>query len=94
MSKNERPWLGGAKGAVGDAAEHHHSTARPGPDQAPIVPRLLWGWPEILAATGIPRRTLERQIAAGRFVQPVRRTRRRPFWNAEEVRRWAEGGGR
>ena len=92
--KDERPWLEGAKGAVGNDAEQHHSTAQPGPGQAPIVPRLLWGWPEVIAATGIPRRTLEREIAAGRFVRPVRRVGRRPFWTPAEVRRWAEGGGR
>jgi hypothetical protein len=40
---------------------------------------LLWGWPVVLAKTTIPRRTLEREIAAGRFPKPIRRVGRRPF---------------
>jgi predicted DNA-binding transcriptional regulator AlpA len=60
----------------------------------PAVHRLLWGWPEILAATGIPRRTLEREIAAGRFPKPVRRVGRRPFFKPSDIIRWSEGGGR
>ncbi len=60
----------------------------------PAVERLLWGWPEVLAATGIPRRTLEREIAAGRFPAPVRRVGRRPFFRPVDIVRWSEGGGR
>jgi predicted DNA-binding transcriptional regulator AlpA len=58
----------------------------------PAVERLLWGWPEVLTTTGIPRRTLEREIAAGRFPKPVHRVGRRPFWRPGDVRQWAEGG--
>jgi predicted DNA-binding transcriptional regulator AlpA len=53
---------------------------------------LLWGWPVILAVTGIPRRTLERELSAGRFPRPVRHVGRRPYWRPEDVRRWAQGG--
>jgi predicted DNA-binding transcriptional regulator AlpA len=63
----------------------------PGPE---AVRRLLWGWPEVGAATGIPRRTLEREIAAGRFPNPVKRVGRRPFWRPADVISWAQGGGR
>jgi predicted DNA-binding transcriptional regulator AlpA len=54
--------------------------------------RLLWGWPEILAATGINRRVLEREISAGRFPKPIRRVGRRPYWKPADVIRWCEGG--
>jgi predicted DNA-binding transcriptional regulator AlpA len=54
--------------------------------------RLLWGWPQILAATGINRRTLERELSAGRFPRPIRRVGRRPYWRPADVIRWAEGG--
>jgi predicted DNA-binding transcriptional regulator AlpA len=59
---------------------------------SPLNFRLLWGWPEILSTTGIARRTLERELAAGRFPKPVRCLGRRPYWRPEDVRRWAEGG--
>jgi predicted DNA-binding transcriptional regulator AlpA len=55
-------------------------------------PRLLWGWPEILAATGLIRRTIERELSAGRFPKPIRRVGRRPYWRPTDVIRWAEGG--
>jgi hypothetical protein len=53
---------------------------------------LLWGWPDLLSATGIPRRTLERELAAGRFPKPVLRVGRRPYWDPRDVCRWAHGG--
>jgi predicted DNA-binding transcriptional regulator AlpA len=64
------------------------------PSEAPTVTAqlLLWGWPAILATTGIPRSTLEREIAAKRFPAPCRRIGRRPFWKPADVIRWAEGG--
>jgi predicted DNA-binding transcriptional regulator AlpA len=64
------------------------------PEAALAVPKLLWGWPEIIKATNIPRRTLERELSAGRFPKPIRRVGRRPYWSPEAVRTWAEGGGR
>ena len=60
--------------------------------KAPAVERLLWGWPEVLSATGICRRTLERELSAGRFPRPVLRVGRRPYWKPADVIRWAEGG--
>src|SRR5262245_12488725 len=53
---------------------------------------LFWGWAELVANTNIPRRTIERQLAAGRFPEPARRVGRRPFWRPADVIRWAEGG--
>lgn len=55
---------------------------------------LLWGWLDLVTALGIPRRTIERELAAGRFPQPCRRVGRRPYWRPDDVRRWAEGGSR
>jgi hypothetical protein len=91
--KHERPGLAGTKGAVDGNMSYCHSTAPICPDQAqaPIVSSLLWGWPQVLAAVGIPRRTLERELAAGRFVRPVLRIGRRPYWSPGHVRRWAAG---
>jgi hypothetical protein len=59
----------------------------------PDVPRLLWGWREIEQATGIPRRSLEREMHRG-FPKPVRRVGRRPYWSPADVIAWAGGGGR
>jgi predicted DNA-binding transcriptional regulator AlpA len=69
--------------------ETAHSVA-----DSPIAPNtlLLWGWPVLISVTGISRRTLERELSAGRFPRPVRYVGRRPFWRPEDVRRWAEGG--
>jgi predicted DNA-binding transcriptional regulator AlpA len=90
--KSERPWLEGAKAAAADTSQQGDPTAPAAAKKVQNVPRLLWGWPEVLAAISIPRRTLEREIAAGRFPKPVRRVGRRPFWKPEDVSRWAEGG--
>jgi predicted DNA-binding transcriptional regulator AlpA len=90
--KHERPQLEGAKGAVADAVRQHHSTTPSRAGTIQPVPCLLWGWPEVLRACSIPRRTLEREIAASRFPKPVRRIGRRPFWKPTDIIRWAEGG--
>jgi hypothetical protein len=94
--KPQRPRLGIVGGAVGETVgcvSSPESIAPPPADQAPMmVPRLLWGWPEVLAATGIPRRTLTLELAAGRFVRPVRRVGRRPYWDPAQIALWARGG--
>ncbi len=87
MKKHERPWLEGAKAAAGDTSPQSDPTAPAAAAKVQNVPRLLWGWPEVIAATGIPRRSLERELAAGRFPRPARRVGRRPFWKPEDVRR-------
>lgn len=63
----------------------------PGTDTKPATEPLLWGWPQVLEAVPIPRRSIERELAGKRFPQPVRRVGRRPFWKPSDVRRWAEG---
>jgi predicted DNA-binding transcriptional regulator AlpA len=81
------------------APRRKRPTAEPGPlrladptGPRPEAPeRLLWGWPEVLAATGINRRTLERELSASRFPAPIRRVGRRPYWRPADVARWAGG---
>lgn len=92
MTTHERPRLVGARAAAVDISHQSDHTAPAAVEKVQSVPRLLWGWPEVLSATGIPRRTLEQELAAGRFCQPVRRVGRRPFWRPEDVRNWADGG--
>jgi predicted DNA-binding transcriptional regulator AlpA len=63
------------------------------PEATPAAPqRLLWGWRELVLATGINRRTLERELSAGRFPKPTRRVGRRPYWKPSDIARWAGGG--
>jgi predicted DNA-binding transcriptional regulator AlpA len=52
---------------------------------------LVWGWPEVLAKTGIAYRTLQKEVAAGRFPVPIRRVGRRPYWRPADVQAWARG---
>ena len=80
------------KPAVGAPGRLRLATPTDRHPEAPAVERLLWGWPEVLAATGIPRRSLERELSAGRFPRPIRRCGHRPFWRPDDVRRWSEGG--
>jgi hypothetical protein len=63
----------------------------PVPAESPVVPRLLWGWPEVTKATGIPKRTLQKELSAGRFPKPTRPVGRRPYWDPRVITRWAEG---
>jgi predicted DNA-binding transcriptional regulator AlpA len=70
------------------------TTASQEPGAGTPIPRLLWGWPEILDAIGVPRRTVEREVAAGRFPRPIKRVGRRPFWRPADVIAWAAGSGR
>ena len=90
--KHERPRFEGTEAAAGETLQQINPTALAPAAKVQNVPRFLWGWPEVISATGIPRRTLEREIAAGRFPRPARRVGRRPFWRPEDVRVWAEGG--
>ena len=92
MRKHERPWLEGGEAAADGTSQQGDPTAPAAAAKVRNVPCYLWGWPEVLAAISIPRRTLEREIAAGRFPKPVRRAGRRPFWRPGDVRAWVEGG--
>ena len=63
----------------------------PAPAEPQAVPRLLWSWSEVIQATGIPKRTLQKELSARRFPDPARRVGRRPYWLPKDVTRWAEG---
>src|SRR5262249_43679749 len=76
---------------------HREADAKPGGPEAPrraaAVERLAYRLEDIVKATGLPRRTLERERAAGRFPGPDRIVGRRvPLWRAETVERWLKGG--
>jgi predicted DNA-binding transcriptional regulator AlpA len=58
--------------------------------ESQALPRLLWGWPEVTQATGIPKRTLQKELSAKRFPEPARRVGKRPYWLPRDVTRWAE----
>lgn len=58
------------------------------------LPQALWGYRALSAAIGLPRRAIERAVAAGRFPRPVLRIHRRPYWDPAEVGRWLRGGRR
>lgn len=74
------------------SARYLLTDATPEAPRPPEPARLLWGWPEVIRATGIPRRTLERELSARRFPQPARRVGRRPYWKPEAVTAWTQGG--
>ncbi len=60
----------------------------------PPVERLAYRFGDVVRATGLSRRTLERERAAGRFPPPDRVIGRMPIWRVSTIRRWLAGGGR
>jgi hypothetical protein len=60
---------------------------------ADAVP-LAGSWRGVTARPGIPFRTLQRELAAGRFVRPIRYAGRRPYFKSAGVIAWPEGGAR
>jgi predicted DNA-binding transcriptional regulator AlpA len=65
-------------------------TTTPIESMPPLEP-LLWAWPDVLQATNVPRRTLERELSAGRFPKPIKRVGKRPYWDPSAIRAWASG---
>jgi predicted DNA-binding transcriptional regulator AlpA len=59
--------------------------------QPTALPLLLWAWPHVLTTTGLLRRTVERELRAGRFPKPIMHVGRRPYWRPADVIRWAGG---
>jgi predicted DNA-binding transcriptional regulator AlpA len=63
--------------------------------QAAAIERLTWRLNDIVEATGLSRRTIERERSAGRFPRPDKKVGKMPLWRPETIREWvAEGGGR
>jgi hypothetical protein len=65
------------------------------PSLDPFAGRLTFRIGEVADALGVCRRSLEREISAGRFPKADVQFRRMPLWRVETIRRWlAEGGAR
>ena len=58
----------------------------------PIDCRLTLGLREIALLTGLSRRLIEREMAAGRFPRPDVRVGRRTLWKPDTVKTWIETG--
>jgi len=59
-----------------------------------IKDRLTLRIEELPGLFGVSRRTIERQLAAGRFPKPDQKMGKIPLWSLQKLRRWAEGGGK
>jgi predicted DNA-binding transcriptional regulator AlpA len=53
--------------------------------------RLAFRLRDIVTATGLSRRTLERERSAGRFPPPDRLVGRAPLWRRETLEAWLRG---
>jgi hypothetical protein len=60
----------------------------------PIKDKLTWDLADLAALTGLSRRLLERELAAGRLPRCDLRVGRRCLWRPESIREWIEKGGR
>jgi hypothetical protein len=95
MCKHERP-RPGAGGAVDDPRQDHPTVPLPvyqetqtaGP--VPVRDKLLWGWDDIAALTGLSRRLLEQQVSARRMPGPDIRVGRRALWRPATITAWLE----
>jgi predicted DNA-binding transcriptional regulator AlpA len=56
----------------------------------PIRDRLLWGWDDIAALTGLSRRLLEREVSAGRMPPPDVRIGRRARYRPATITGWLD----
>jgi hypothetical protein len=63
---------------------------------AEIQLKLVWDLEDIRLLTGLSRRLLERELAAGRMPKPDLRVGRRCLWRPRTIRSWLgiEEGGR
>jgi hypothetical protein len=94
VKKDERPWLEGAKGAVGDTSRQVDPTAPTLPPPAPIDP-LAFRKRTAARLLDISERTLERLAAAGKFPKPDAHAGKCPLWTRATLEAWVrQGGGR
>jgi predicted DNA-binding transcriptional regulator AlpA len=87
VHKHERPQLE-ARGVVDDPRQDHPTAP---PSAVSIQDKLLWGWDDIAALTGLSRRLLERQLSAGKMPRPDLRVGRRVLWRPNTIRSWIGG---
>lgn len=60
----------------------------------PPVPKMLYRIEDLTCATGLDRRKISRERAAGRFPQPTMKLDRTPLWSHETIQSWIASGGR
>jgi len=88
MRKHERPRPEGTEGVAVDGLRKDH----------PTTPRLALRADEVAASLGISRRSLQRELSAGRFPRPDLHVGRMPLWKPATVTLWldslAQQGGR
>ncbi len=70
---------------------HSKSSSSTEPPIAGGLPRLTYRLADIAAVTGISRRSLERERAAGRFPKPDLIVGRMPLWRAATIEAWVGG---
>jgi hypothetical protein len=56
----------------------------------PIRDKLLWGWDDIEALTGLSRRLLQQQVSARRMPGPDIKLCRRALWRPATITAWLE----
>jgi hypothetical protein len=56
----------------------------------PVRDKLLWGWDDIAALTGLSRRLLEQQVSARRMPGPDIRVGRRALFRPATIIAWLE----
>ncbi len=71
------------------------AAARPGDPEPtrPGIEPLAVNLNQLPGLIGVSRRTIERELSAGRFPQPDRRVGRRPLWRVATIEAWLAGGG-
>jgi predicted DNA-binding transcriptional regulator AlpA len=68
--------------------------AKPAPEAAVVVERLVLRLDEVVASLGVSRRAIERRRSAGKFPRPDLTIGRMPLWRPETLRAWIEAGGK
>ena len=91
-----RPWGADADGSDRDGAASGarlHPTADDAMNSADVPNRLTYRIAEVAIMLGVSRRTIERELSAGRFPRADVRVGKSPLWSRETLTRWIAGGG-
>jgi hypothetical protein len=95
VCKHERP-RPEAGGAVGDPRQDHSTAPLPAsqdreaPGPVPVRDKLLWGWDDIVALTGLSKRLLQREVSARRMPAPDVKVCRRALYRPSTITAWLE----